>query len=417
MRRPLPLFLLCLLSAGSCRDPDAPDGPPATGCTDHAGCAAPDRPACVAGRCQPCTRNYHCSGSACDDDGTCHDRGRVLVVDDDPGVCRRAGAPGPGPYCYLREALADPEAGRTRDVILVRPSRRGGHFLDGDYLRIRQGVRLVGARAKRTDPPVTVREPIWISPSPDRDIAVGIEDLRIADLESGQAPGILCLRSPDRNERRVALTVRWSQVVGAPGAGLATEHCAPVRLLSNLIRDNGRADGPGVSISDPELLTMVNNIIVGNGSERSLKGGLALAHQLLPSLIAFNTIADNRCAGIDEFYGCNLHCHHHDRYDVQPIYFTIALRTQPMRESVAGGCLMIGSAVPGDYAGPGMSNLPGLSPRFVRPEEGDYHLAPQAPENRPLRLAVQDPPVRYDHDEDPRPGPGGTDIGADQSLP
>ncbi|MCS6912707.1 MAG: right-handed parallel beta-helix repeat-containing protein [Myxococcales bacterium] len=386
-----------------------PDLSTGTECSDSTQCPAA-RPVCRQGRCGPCTRNYHCPRSACDDNGQCHDPARVLVVDDTMGACRRSGQSGNQPYCFLREALDDPELGRSRDVVLIRPSTRGGHRLEGNFLFVQDSIRLVGARTRREDPPVLVREPIWIQTT-NKAIEVGIEDLHIGSLDSGSVRAIHCTRLPGAPP--LGLTVRWSRIEGAPLSGIETGHCSPVRLVSNVVLRNATSPASpaaGVLVSGGEAM-LLNNIIADNGMGNPLGGGVVLTNVVAGSRVAFNTVVNNRCAGPPSSH-CNLRC---DGPVPLPTSYSILAGSGAGRQSITGTCQVSNSVVPQGFMD-GTDNLVGVEPVYVNAAGGDYHLRPDAMVNRMLRRPESNPAVTFDIDEDPRP-PGGVDIGADQMIP
>jgi hypothetical protein len=366
-------------------------------CTTGAQCPAA-RPACSAGRCQPCRRNYECPDAACDDGGACHDKARVLVVDDTAGACRRTGEPAGKPYCYLAEALKDAEAGKTKDVILLRPSTRGGHRLDGSFLEVRAGVRIVGARADRAAAPVSVREPFEIRAGVD--VPVGLEDIAIRDFDSGIVSGVYCGEG-------TRLTVRWSRIEGARNNGLISEGCV-VRLLSDQILRNATertTTASGVYISGGEL-TMDNTIVAENG-EGNLQGGGVFLFEPRRTTITLSTLTANRCS--IAALGCNLACPVVNRADVS---YSIVAGTAAGRASLSGSCQVMNSVVPMGFMG-GSGNLAGFTPVFANPAQADYHLSPSDPTNSMLRRTEPNPPLSFDVDDDARPA-GAVDIGADQ---
>jgi hypothetical protein len=357
-----------------------------------------------------CTRNYQCPDSACDDIGLCHERSRVAVVDDRDG-CKRLGMPmSPQPYCYIREALA--ELG-NRDVILIRPSSKGGHILPlGDFIHIENiSVRLVGARTGRADPPVLVREPIRIRlpSSGQRDMTVGIEDLQIAPRDFGSVHGIDCARSFPLTDRKIALSVRWSRVDGVPLDGLHSEACSSVESISSQFIRNGG----GVSLNDGEL-TFHNNVVAKNGIGNPSGGGVILVRPAGTPKVAFNTLVDNQCAGI--VFGCNLACSR--PLNPIPVSYSIAIgNVPPGRMSISGECLVSSSVVPSNY-NDGMNNYK-VTPNFADPAQDNYHLRDDMMNRTNLRKTAPAPlPISYDLDGDPRPSQDGrVDIGADQLVP
>lgn len=367
-----------------------------TGCQSDAECAGKDaaRPACISGTCQPCTRNYQCVDSACDDDGRCHDKGKILTVDDTAGMCRMKNDPVGKPYCRIADALADSGlANKTKDLILLKPSSVGGYFVDGSFLSVTKTVRLVGVRRVRTDDPVIVREPIDIL---GNGLSVGIDDIQIAGVTaSGDVPGIRCAKNglPD-----LGVTIRWSKVTSVPTFGFTSDFCSPLRLISNSFTGNGaKTPGGGIKISNASDVTLYNNIIAANS-----QAGLILGFGSGASpKIAYNTITANTCAG----KGCNLSC---GTLSDVPIRYSIMAGAAA--NGIDGNCKPDNSVVPTGYT-EGTNNLQGFMPAFVDPASGNFHLA--ASGNTTLRKNEPNPAVGYDIDGDPRPA-GMVDIGADQ---
>lgn len=361
----------------------------ASECTSPAQCTVASKPVCSAGRCQPCRRNYECPASACDDGGACHDKNKIITVDDTTGACRTSGGPSTMPYCYLADALADAALGAGKDLILLRPSTRGGHFVDGSFLKINKSVRLVGARGSRTDAPVLVREPIQISGS---GTSVSVEDIALGGIDkSGPVDAIFCASG-------TSLSMSWGRVEGAPYSGVRSEGCR-LRLVSEQILRNGRTLGSGVTVTGGGELTMYNSIVAENGSYGVFLGTAR------GGTIAMSTMTANRC-GIG---GCNLAC---DLINQTSVSYSIVAGVAAGPGSLSGNCAVSSSVVPAAFMG-GTGNLAGFSPVFANPAQADYHLSPTDPINKMLRKNEPSPALPYDLDDDSRPA-GAVDIGADQ---
>jgi hypothetical protein len=373
---------------------------PGPACTTHVECAMASAatPACIMGKCRPCTRNYQCPDSACDDDGRCHGTLRTIVVDNRVKCRGTNGMGGAGdPYCYLREAVQDAELGTTKDLILVRTGTR----LDGLFIDLPTSMRIVGARTSATQDRVVISEPIrFASPTGiGASINVGIEDLHLAGLGDTGANGIHCYKS---GLGSASLTLRWSRIDGSPVWGLLSDQCG-LRTISSQFTGNGMTgtnNGGGAKIVGGDVL-LLNNFFTGNVI------GLDISLVSLSSTAAFNTFGGNRCQSNN---GCNARCM--AGYKLQYSIMLGATANEAFQN-----CVLENSYVPGNYNN-GTTNLKNLSLVFANPMNGDYHLDPNNAMNKMLRK--DEPPAgamtrtEYDIDDEPRLGVGGVIVGADQ---
>jgi hypothetical protein len=386
------------------RDLRMEDLRPEPTCASHTECAManPALPACVASKCQPCTRNFQCPNSACDEDGRCHDPRKIIEVDN-RAKCRGTGGAGGAadPYCYVREAVQDPGLGGTKDVILLRTGTR----LDGAFIEIGRSVRLVGARTSATQDRVIISEPLRIlAQGAGTDLTIGIEDLQIANLniaDSGNASGISCTRG--FMQGAVHLSVRWTRVDGVPAWGLAADNCSTVRVVSSQFTNNGTAatdSGGGLRLSGGEI-SLLNNFVTNNVV------GIDIRTVTLFSIAAFNTFAGNQCQGNA---GCNARCPAGTSYNLS---YSIMLGATA--EEAIRNCGLVNSYVPANYDN-GATNLKNLALKFTDPARGDYHLDPSHAMNKLLRKdePAGDARINYDIDDEPRLGKGGVIVGADQ---
>lgn len=368
-------------------------------CTTHVECAAMSAamPACIMGQCRPCTRNYQCPDSACDDDGRCHGTLRTIVVDNRV-KCRGTGGTGADgdPYCYLREAVQDAELGTTKDLILVRTGTR----LDGTFIDIAKSLRIVGARTTAAQDRVVVSEPIRVTnpTGVGANANVGIEDLHLAGLADSAANGIHCYRSGTGS---TSLTLRWSRVDSAPLWGLLSDYCG-LRIISSQFSGNGTTgtnNTGGAKIVGGDV-TLLNNFITNNVV------GLDISAVALSSTAAFNTFGGNQCQG---GAGCNARCLVGYR-----LQYSIMMGANA--NAAFQNCVLENSYVPSNYNG-GTGNLKNLSLLFANMANGDYHLVPTEAMNKMLRKdepASGDARIAYDIDDEPRIGVGGVIVGADQ---
>ncbi len=390
----------CQPGAGDMRPgmPDLANPPPdlrmADGgfvCTSDSQCAALSAklPACIAGACQPCRRNFQCPDSACDDNGTCHDPAVVIHVNDGAG-CGGAG----NPFCNVQDAMA--AVGPGKNVVLLDPSKGEGITKAGSPINISKSVRIIGKRASVAAPLVVLLDPISIA-TPMTPIAVGIEDLEVSPRNSGSTLGIFCVQS----DQGIAFTLRWSKVDQAHGGGIGIQSCSPVVMISNQIVNNRGilASYGGVLISTQDL-TLLNNVIannLGSGLD-TLAAGLSLPTTPAATQIAFNTVVNNDCATPP----CNLKCG-------QSLNMSYMIAQKD--GTVGANCNLSRSVVPVDVNG-GTMNIK-IMPDFVDPTQFDYH--PQVTAKNQMLLLMDDKPVvGYDLDDNPRPGKGGVAIGAYQ---
>jgi hypothetical protein len=395
----------CILPAHECRvatgvtpdlavvadlRPPPPDTAPQ--CTTDGQCAAlsPTAPICLGGTCRPCTRNFQCPNSACNDDGSCHDPSAVLHVSDTLQLC---GSP-PLPYCSVQDAVAALSPGK--DVILIAPSTNGGYTNKGAAINVSQSMRFVGQRKDAAAAPVLLLFPLSIGNN-SGSIAVGIDDLEISPIHSGFAVGVFCVQKDLMDP--VAFTLRWSVVDHAAGVGVGVQSCSPVTMISNQIVHNGVL-GQGGTIIGTDDLTLLNNVIADNAGVYAGSAGISLSGTLSKTTIAFNTVEDNACPKPP----CNIKCNGQG----VPMSYTIAFG----QGTVDPACLLRRSVVPTDYPA-GQMNVT-VAPDFMNEAQGDYHLLDDAANRMSLLFMDADPPVRYDLDDNPRPGSGGVSFGAYQ---
>lgn len=193
------------------------------------------------------------------------------------------------------------------------------------------------------------------------------------------------------------------------GAGVVNDSMdVTLRLARN--RVTGNRDG-GFAITDGKF-EIVGNVITNNGMMNGMVGGVRIeAPDALTNRLEFNTIYGNR---VSDGTGSGIHCNPSSFTARNNILFqnTISLNT----DQIGGSCHHSYSFLPQDSSGvDGDHNIIGpMSPMFVDPENGDFHLAPGSP-----ALEMGDPNFtesdlsRFDRDGHERQRP--PDIGAYQA--
>lgn len=417
--------------AGRADFSDTPDSatpdlmPPPPECTKDSECAAKAAatPACVNGRCAPCTRNYQCPDAACVVAGsmavgTCVAKSRMLYVDNNAGKCDAAGAGGM-PYCRVDQALADVVPG-TRDVILLRASA-DDYQNDGFPLIITTSVRIVGERADRTSKAPSFTDPVQVFPSMGGtpDIQFGMEDLVATVKRAGDSVALYCYRKP--GDANGSLTLRWMRYESNPVSAVRFDNCNDITILNSVIVRNTSATAAAyaaVHIIGGDV-KIANTVIARNTPPNSTAGGgLFLGEAGSAKLgtieLAFNTIADNTCKTSGGTPACNFHS------DVAAtMNYSIVTGANSLLSSAK--ITLNNSVTPTSYSGGGSGNVTssGSVPKFVNSaaNTADYHLTTEAA-NDVLRLPNISPSERSDIDSDPRPSADGkVDVGADQRVP
>lgn len=413
--------LVSLPDLGGGGDFATPDMTSPPECAVDKDCAAKAMtPACVAGRCVPCTRNYQCPDAACIPAGaamgagSCVAASRMIFVNNDSGKCSASAASGK-PYCRIDQALGAVSA--TKDVILVRASGNP-YENNGNYLTITKTVRIIGERADRTAAPPVVNDPVDFRPGGGSgDVQLAFEDLSFTVKNAGNIDVIVCARA--MGDKTAGLTLRWTRFEGNPLSAVRSEGCNTVNVLNSTFIGNAAATAAARYAAVYILggnVKIANSIIAGNGNANATEAGGVFLAPRNPDLqlgtldLAFNTIADNTCSGTG---GSGLAC---NLFSNKAANMNFSIVTGAA--ATVAGITLNNSLVPSDYgAGTGNVKAAGNMPVFANTAMGDYHLA-NDPENAPLRLLNAAPSERTDIDGDPRPtADDKVDVGADQRVP
>jgi hypothetical protein len=434
-----------------CTDPDRPfcddDGqygigrtciadPVSNPCETPAECTNPDRPACFERRCVQCGDSpdcavttpvcdgatHLCMGCAIDDD--CAPRAgtpRCLVASGACVACLDAGdcTVATSPVCdtgthECRACRADGECASgfcdetagscVAEADIAYVSTTGGGTLCTRAMpcaTITNGVAATNAARKYVlVAPGAYSETVSID---GRTVMISAAGAALQPSSLNQ-PGLVVLNGSD-------VTVEGLRVHDAGGGANAVGiRCAVVtsgmpRLSLSAVRVENNSAG-GVRL-DSCAFSIVNAMIVGNGSATSVFGGVEIGNVTAAGeyRLAFSTIANNNSS---DAFAAGVSC----PTVAVPLAFSSNIifdNESPMQVS-GSNCAHAYSDIKEVVVGTGNINQP---PLFVDALNGNFHLMPTSPAKNAADPAAT---LTTDADGDARPQGGRSDMGADEVL-
>ena len=384
------------------------------GCQDAADCErVADRPFCEAGTCIGCRGADDCtepSAPFCDqDERVC--RGCEGHGECDSGVCDLGGGACVAADRILYVRTTGTDAGDCPAAAPCKTVQYAVEQIEGErmWLLIAPGtyaenVVLQDVTARLVGPGAAIEASgvgLPVLRAVDTDLAIDGLTLRYASggADPGLADGVYCISGGTGAAARLAL--RQVTITSSDGHGVESHGCE-LRIERSTLRENEL----GGLLADGARFEVTNSFLVRNGAEAAVIGGARL-EGAATSRFEHNTVADNRTAdglpaGVECAGGAVLR-----NNIVWGNRAGAALGDDD--EQVDGNCAHEYSLI-GPRPESGNGNIPAENPRFVDPEEGDYHLTGESP-------AIDEGTagdVLVDHDGEPRPAGDGPDVGADE---
>ncbi len=360
-------------------------------CRDSGDCTDPSVPVCdTNGTCRTCQADAECPSEICDEgSGKCVPESEIVYVNGATGVtslpCNKA-AP-----CKTIQLGVD-AVGGSRLLVHVAPGEYPDRVtITGKSLEISAfGVEL----APLAGPGIDVKG----------SSTVLIEGIKIRNVGGTSGDGVRCL---DDGSNAPKLTLVNVTITKNAGAAVNAAKCN-LSLSGSSLVDN-REGGVKLAASD---FSVVNNVIVKNGSQSSSFGGVFIIERP-PSGAAgarfeFNTVSENN-AQVGSASG---------------VMCGAVGEPLSLKNSIVFGNIGVGGQVDSGCAwtysdiGPGGSIVAGtgninMAPVFVNSLMNDYHLQLGSPG---INAADPAATVDVDTDGDARPAGGRSDMGADEVL-
>jgi hypothetical protein len=232
---------------------------------------------------------------------------------------------------------------------------------------------------------------------------VTIVGLRIADVGGATGDGIVCRNLGPASPNVV---LRGVEIAGNGGVGIRTTTCT-INAERSTIGGNGSG---GISIT-AGTATFVNNIIVRNGSQTSLVGGVKL-DGVAALVFDFNTIASNGTSGAA--FAAGVQCS-----AASSVTLSNSILHGDAANQVSGAdlnCAFAYNLSNESLGGTNVATALAADALFVNPTEGDYHTKAGSPA---ISAGQPGSTIAVDFDGDARPSPAGSraDIGADEVSP
>lgn len=417
-----PTCVLTLMDASVAVEDGPPpiDAPPLE-CTVSKDCTDAGTPVCDDSQhvCRACVADAECDGVCTEYDGQCVGNGQAIFVSPtgtDGGNCMASAPCRTFSYAF-QQLTANRRVIRVGDGMYMRTGNpvldvtdTGGRIVFSGEDRDPAGAVMTAVANSTTTPPI-------VSTDPGTDVIVEGITLTNADTDAVRSSGtflvsrVAITNNGDRGIQHqptssaAELHVWDSLIAGNSGDGVYADR-GSAEVLRSTVHNN--SDG-GMTFDGLTSVKVVGSIITRNGNGASSYGGIRTINVgVQDAVIAFDTIAFNRCSGTAAAPGLSTA----DVINVTNSIATDNTNDATVPRQICDTCTSSYSLFSGNVP-PGTGNIAGPA-QFVDAVGNNFHLMATSP----ARDAA-DPGAMPGHDIDgnSRPLGAGFDIGADEIMP